>query len=96
MTLLELVKDLNVTIVVLFTLLYLYQGFYVVVGLVRRRWTDRHQPEKLHRFAAIVSARNEEVVIGELLESLRKQDYPAELLDLYVRPPGGGLRLRAL
>ena len=77
MTLLELVKDLNVTIVVLFTLLYLYQGFYVVVGLVRRRWTDRHQPEKLHRFAAIVSARNEEVVIGELLESLRKQDYPA-------------------
>ena len=84
MTLLELVKDLNVTIVVLFTLLYLYQGFYVVVGLVRRRWTDRHQPEKLHRFAAIVSARNEEVVIGELLESLRKQDYPAELLDLYV------------
>ena len=84
MTLLELVKDLNVTIVVLFTLLYLYQGFYVVVGLVRRRWTDRRQPEKLHRFAAIVSARNEEVVIGELLEILRKQDYPAELLDLYV------------
>ena len=84
MTLLELVQHLNFAIVVLFTLLYLYQGFYVVVGLVRRRWSDRHQPAKLHRFAAIVSARNEEAVIGELLESLRKQDYPAELLDLYV------------
>ena len=84
MTLLELVQHLNFAIVVLFTLLYLYQGFYVVVGLVRRRWSDRHQPTKLHRFAAIVSARNEEAVIGELLESLRKQDYPAELLDLYV------------
>ena len=84
MTLLEFVKSLNLAIVILFTLLYLYQGFYIVVGLVRRRWTDRYQPKKLHRFAAIVSARNEEAVIGELLESLQRQNYPQELLDLYV------------
>ena len=84
MALLEFVKSLNFAIVILFTLLYFYQGIYIVVGLVRRRWTDRHQPKKLHRFAAIVSARNEEAVIGELLESLRKQNYPQELLDLYV------------
>ena len=80
----ELVKHLNFAVVVLFTLLYLYQGFYVVVGLVRRRWQDRHQPSRLHRFAVIVSARNEEGVIGELLESLNRQNYPKELLDLYV------------
>ena len=84
MTMLELVKHLNFAVVVLFTLLYLYQGFYVVVGLVRRRWQDRHQPSRLHRFAVIVSARNEEGVIGELLESLNRQNYPKELLDLYV------------
>ena len=53
MTMLELVKHLNFAVVVLFTLLYLYQGFYVVVGLVRRRWQDRHQPSRLHRFAVI-------------------------------------------
>ena len=86
MTMLELVKHLNFAVVVLFTLLYLYQGFYVVVGLVRRRWQDRHQPSRLHRFAVIVSARNEEGVIGELLESLNRQNYPKELLDLYVVP----------
>ena len=34
--------------------------------------------------AVIVSARNEEGVIGELLESLNRQNYPKELLDLYV------------
>ena len=34
MTMLELVKHLNFAVVVLFTLLYLYQGFYVVVGPV--------------------------------------------------------------
>ena len=84
MTILEFVKDLNFAVVLLFTLLYLYQGFYVVVGLVRRRWKETHQPEKLHRFAVVVSARNEEGVIGELLDSLNKQNYPKELLDLYV------------
>ena len=84
MTMLELVKHLNFAVVVLFTLLYLYQGFYVVVGLVRRRWQDRHQPSRLHRFAVIVSARNEEGVIGELLESLNRQNCPKELLVLYV------------
>ena len=84
MTMFEFVKDLNLAVIVLFAALYLYQGFYAVVGLVCRRWQDRHQPSRLHRFAAIVSARNEEGVIGELLESLRRQNYPAELLDLYV------------
>ena len=84
MTMLEFVRNLNFAVVVLFTLLYLYQGFYAVVGLVFRRWQDRHQPSRLHRFAAIVSARNEAGVIGELLESLRGQNYPSELLDLYV------------
>jgi len=74
MTILHLVKNLNFAVVVLFTLLYLYQGFYVVVGLVRRRWKENHQPSKLHRFAVVVSARNEEGVIGELLESLNQQN----------------------
>ena len=34
--------------------------------------------------AAAICARNEESVIGELISSLRAQDYPAELLDIYV------------
>ena len=84
MSILRFVEHLNLAVMVLFALIYLYQGFYLLVGLVRRRWHDKHQPSRLHRYAAIVSARNEEGVIGELLESLRAQDYPSELLDLYV------------
>lgn len=84
MTTLELVKALNLLVAVLFTLLYLYQGIYVVVAFVRRRWQDTHQPSRLHRFAVVVAARNEAGVIAELLESIRQQDYPTELLDLYV------------
>lgn len=38
------------------------------------------------RFACLVAARNEEAVIGALVESLRAQDYPNALYDIYVIP----------
>ena len=37
-----------------------------------------------HRFAVLVFARNEEVVIGRLLASLRAQDYPSEQYEIFV------------
>ena len=39
---------------------------------------------KNHKFMAILPAHNEENVIGNLIESLKNQDYPKELLDIYV------------
>lgn len=39
---------------------------------------------KQHRFMAVISARNEENVIENLIESLKLQNYPEELLDVYV------------
>lgn len=38
------------------------------------------------RFACLVPARNEEAVIGALVESLRAQNYPDALYDVYVVP----------
>ncbi len=38
----------------------------------------------MHRFAVLVAARNEEAVIGQLIESIQMQDYPSELVDVYV------------
>lgn len=40
--------------------------------------------QKNHRFMAIVSARNEEKVIANLIESIQKQEYPQENIDIYV------------
>ena len=37
---------------------------------------------ELHRYAAIISARNESAVIGRLIRTLKEQDYPSELLDI--------------
>lgn len=38
------------------------------------------------RFACLVAARNEEAVIAALVESLKKQDYPDTLYDIFVIP----------
>ncbi len=39
---------------------------------------------KKHKFMAIIPAHNEEKVIGNLIESLKKQDYDKDLYDIYV------------
>lgn len=38
------------------------------------------------RFAALIPARNEARCVAGIVESLRSQDYPAELIDIYVIP----------
>ena len=40
--------------------------------------------DKIHRFALVVSARNEEAVIGNLIDSLNQQQYPREAFDVFV------------
>ena len=39
---------------------------------------------KKHKFMAIIPAHNEEMVVGNLIESLKQQNYPKELYDIYV------------
>ena len=39
---------------------------------------------KNHKFMALIPAHNESQVVGNLVESLKNQDYPKDLLDIYV------------
>lgn len=64
--------------------LYFYQAGYLAVGLLGRGRRETGSSVRLRRYAVLISARNEEGVIGELIESLKKQNYPRELLDIYV------------
>ncbi len=84
MDLLQLITNLNIMIVVVMTAAYLYQGVYMLIGLIRRKMRPLPEAGRLHRFAALICARNEQSVIGELVDSLKAQNYPAELLDIYV------------
>ena len=40
--------------------------------------------DKNHRFMLVIPAHNEEAVVGNLVESLKKLDYPKDLYDIYV------------
>jgi cellulose synthase/poly-beta-1,6-N-acetylglucosamine synthase-like glycosyltransferase len=41
-------------------------------------------PRKLHKYAVIIAARNEQAVIGELIKSIKNQNYPDKLIDIFV------------
>lgn len=71
-----------VCILRLFVLLYLYQTVYLLVGLFCR--PKRFAARILHRYAVLISARNERAVIANLIESIKNQDYPSELVDIFV------------
>lgn len=83
-SMIQFVKEFNMVIAVVLSIVYIYQMGYMLVGLACKG-RRRQAPARLqHRFAAIISARNEEGVIGDLIASLKAQNYPAELLDIYV------------
>ncbi len=72
----------NCIISVVFTLCYAYQFFYIFVGLLKKPL--EFIAKKQHRFAVVVSARNESSVIGNLIQSIKSQNYPSELVDVFV------------
>lgn len=37
-----------------------------------------------HKYAVCIAARNEEAVIGNLIDSIKKQDYPQDKIDIFV------------
>ena len=81
---LHFVRNLNEALILFLGIAYAYQGVYTLIGLWLR-WREQKRPQaRLHKYAAVISARNEENVIGDLIASLKAQRYPAELLDVYV------------
>ncbi len=76
-------ENLQFVLFVFFSAAYAYQFFYLAVELLESRRNDR-KALKQHRYAAVISARNEENVIAGLIGSLKKQEYPSKLLDIFV------------
>lgn len=67
----------------LFTVCFLYQGVFFLVGILRGE--VRLPPAKRrHRYAFFIAAHNEEAVIANLVRSIKEQDYPSELIDIFV------------
>ena len=65
----------------------LYMLYYIVTGVfafIKRRQVKKYEIK--NKFAVLIAARDEANVIGNLLESLNKQNYPKEFYDVYVIP----------
>lgn len=73
----------NIVTSIVLTLCFSYQFFYIILAIFAK-------PKKFkdvtpsHRYAIMISARNEQNVIGFLLDSIKANDYPQELIDIYV------------
>ena len=66
-------------------LLFLTGCYYFIVALFSLTVLKRSKLSATqHTFALIVAAHNEESVIAELVQSLKKMDYPAEKFDIFV------------
>lgn len=87
-------EAINQAIAVLFFVCYAYQFVYIPVALLRRR--KRLPAAAPHRFAVLIAARNEETVIGDLLDSLHAQDYDMSLITVLSLPITAPTVLRPL
>lgn len=79
---LSVLKTASFVMMIFMTLLFLYQGFYLYIPLFKR--LRNPSPSKSLRYAVLIAARNEEMVLPHLLDSIRAQDYPTDLIDMYV------------
>jgi len=80
------INTINSILYIALTVLYFYQFIYIVIALIgdKKKKLDTYEAKKLHKFAFIIAARNEQAVIGNLINSIKQQNYPAELIDVIV------------
>ena len=73
----------NQIVVTLLTVCFLYQVVFFVIGALRGEVAPP-KAKNLHRYAFFIAAHNEEAVIANLVRSIKDQDYPSELIEVFV------------
>ncbi|MBO5369082.1 MAG: glycosyltransferase [Clostridia bacterium] len=69
-------------VVIGFLFFYKLWNIYKKLGFFATR---QYPPaKKQHKYAIMIAARNEETVIGNLIDSINAQDYPSELIQVFV------------
>lgn len=80
----EIFSICNIILTSVFVICYLYQFFYIFWVLLGKDKSPAVKSDKLNKFGVVISARNEAAVIGHLLESINRQDYPKELIKIFL------------
>ncbi len=79
----QLIDQICSLILTVLTVLTAYQTFYAILGFFARarRWPAAPQTR---RYAVLIAARNEALVIDGLLDSIHAQTYPADRIEIFV------------
>ncbi|QWT17096.1 glycosyltransferase [Collinsella sp. zg1085] len=77
------IEYFNVLIAILFTVSYVYQVVFFIIGAIQGQ-VQLPAASRLHRYAFFIAAHNEEAVIANLVSSIKDQDYPTDLIDVFV------------
>ena len=75
-------KSFSKMIISALAIFYIHKQAYILIGLFFTR-KFKHT-NNYHKYAILIPARNEEIVIGNLIDSISKQDYPKEYLTIFV------------
>lgn len=73
----------NTIVGLVFSVCFLYQVVFFFIGLIRGQ-VKIPPAKKQHTYAFFIAAHNEEAVIANLVKSITDQDYPSELIDVFV------------
>ena len=75
-------KDIYDVLGTILSIVVIHKAFYFVIGMF---FTRKFKPaKKKHKYAIVIAARNERYVIGNLIDSINKQDYPKDKLTIFV------------
>lgn len=66
------------------SIIFFYQIAYLFVPILVRKKRGKRGAAQEHSYAILIAARNEEKVIGHLLDSIRNQKYPADKITTFV------------
>jgi len=61
-------------------------GIFSILPFLKKKKKVVNKSRKMHKFIILIAARNEEMVLGNLIDSLQKVDYPSELYQICVIP----------
>ena len=75
----ELVNWIFTSLLALFVA---YRVVFIILGFFKIK--KYKETDKKHKYAFLISARNEKLVIGNLIDSIRKNNYPQDLVTIFV------------
>ncbi len=79
---LSFVRYFNFVFALIFVVCMSYQFVYIFIPFLKKG--KELKAKRMYKYAVLIPARNEEIVIPHLISSIKGQTYPTELIDIFV------------